>query len=400
MTSESTRIWTAVNNGDLHAVKSLLAEIDKPCGEKLTTPLIEAVLQPDPDLCYLLLKHKANVDGVDMEGNTALMHAVRVWSEDQSGRVDAEEEVSDDVIVRKLMRNRANINAVNNDGLTILHMMVWADEGEVICTLISRMHASPDVHDKLGRTPLMMAAELGNSGTVGSLIMCGAKHETKGANGFTALHYACNGRRGARDVVRVLLCEDDMHAGSNACATGDMGHTAMHSAARVDVHIDIARALVEAGASISAKIINCGSTPLHIAAAEGAVEQVCFLIERRADVWGKTRDGSTALELATAADQLTTTNATKIHHGPLPQRTAVLQSQPPLHAVVDGFHETPERAASDWARCMVLLEQEMEHMRCVAFAMGIHPRLGDGSRVRVFDEEIVRIVWETGSNLV
>jgi ankyrin repeat protein len=146
--------------------------------------------------------------------------------------------------VRVLLRQGADVNAAQGDGMTALH---WA-------------------------------ATRGDATQIAMLVYAGARVAALTRNGnYTPLHLAARGGRAA--AVRALL-----KAGSNPKAvTSAGGATPLHLAAGIGSTEAIA-ALLEAGAEVDARESAFGQTPLMWAANYDRVEAVKLLISRGADI--------------------------------------------------------------------------------------------------------------------
>jgi hypothetical protein len=150
-------------------------------------------------------------------------------------------------------------------------------------------------------------------------------------------------------VVELLLNNDpraDVHA---------HGRTILHLVARIgmDDTRGVAKLLLDHGADVHATDSEWpvrGFTALHEAAEEGHADVVQVLIHYGADVLARTDDGQTAQDLATSAGHVAV--------------VAMIQT------------ETLPRAKG------------------VAFAMGLQERLGEASRVKSLDNELLRMVLE------
>lgn len=146
--------------------------------------------------------------------------------------------------VRILLRQGADVNAAQGDGMTALH---WA-------------------------------ATRGDASQVAMLVYAGARLEASTRNGnYTPLHLAARGGRAA--AVTALL-----KAGANPkAATTAGGATPLHFAAAIGSTESIA-ALLEAGAEVDARESAWGQTPLMWAANYDRVEAVKLLLARGADI--------------------------------------------------------------------------------------------------------------------
>lgn len=150
--------------------------------------------------------------------------------------------------VRALLRQGADVNAAQGDGMTALH---WA-------------------------------AQNGDVAMVRVLLYAGANREaTTRLGGYTPLHLAS--QEGAGDAVRVLL-----EAGSNANAVTSTGASAIHFAAMAG-RPEVIKALLERGANVNARDAYGGRTPLMFATAGNRLEAMRVLLKAGADLKAATR---------------------------------------------------------------------------------------------------------------
>ena len=146
--------------------------------------------------------------------------------------------------VRTLLREGADVNAAQGDGMTALHWASEAGRVEMAETLI-RAGGDLEAVTRVGRyTPLHLAARAGMPATVGLLLAAGADpRASTTTGGSTPLHFAAV-------------------AGSAAAVT----------------------LLVDAGADVNAREAARGQTPLMFAAALNRVEAIHALLDGGADV--------------------------------------------------------------------------------------------------------------------
>jgi ankyrin repeat protein len=243
-------------------------------------PLSEAIKNSDPQAVRALLKQGANVNAVEGDGTTALH-----WA---SYRDDVE-------TADLLIKAGAKVNAANDLGATPL----WTaslNGSPVMVRRLLQAGANPNLKLLLGETPLMVASRTGNADVVSQLLEKGAEINARAARGQTALMWAVAQKHS--DVVKVLLAHRaDVHAKSEvwsqmmAVPPHGMpqynrqiphgGDTALMFAARVG-DLESAKLLVAAGANVN-ETDAWGVTATTMAAHSGFADVVAFLLERGAD---------------------------------------------------------------------------------------------------------------------
>ena len=144
--------------------------------------------------------------------------------------------------VRELLRQGADPNAAQNDGMTALHWAAAENEAEIARTLL---YAGATVR------------------------------ATTRLGGYTPLHLA--GRAGHAEVAAILL-----EAGADPDAVTATGVTAMHFAADADAAL-VVTALAARGANVNARDGFSERTPLMFAAARGADAAMAALLDAGAD---------------------------------------------------------------------------------------------------------------------
>jgi ankyrin repeat protein len=156
--------------------------------------------------------------------------------------------------VRTLLKQGADVNAAQGDGMSALH---WAAE-----------------HGQAAMAEMLIAA----GANVRAVTRIG---------GYTPLHVAS--RSGSGVVVKALV-----KAGSEVNATTASGATALHFAAGAG-SVEAVTALLDGGADPNARENSWGQTPLIFAAAYNRAAAITTLLERRADPAIATRaEGATA----------------------------------------------------------------------------------------------------------
>ena len=119
----------------------------------------------------------------------------------------------------------------------------------------------------------------------------------------TGLHLASS--FGYLDNCRLLIS-----LGVSVKAKDKSGSTALHLASAAG-HIEVCRLLLESGALVEVR--TGGLTPLHVAVSNGRLEVVKLLLEYKADVYAKTEDGRTVIDLAVQSGNKELIDFFKIH---------------------------------------------------------------------------------------
>jgi ankyrin repeat protein len=151
----------------------------------------------------------------------------------------------DKAAVQKLISQKADVNAAQNDGATALHWAVYRGDKELVGMLV-RAGANPKAANRQGSTPLWLASINGDAAIIAGLLEAGADANEKLPLGRTPLMIAA--RTGNVDAIKTLL---------------------------------------DNGADVNAKETSRGTTPLMWAADEGHSAAVQLLIERGADIKAK-----------------------------------------------------------------------------------------------------------------
>lgn len=198
-----------------------------------------------------------------------------------------------------LVRRGADVNAVSGSGVTPLHLACLSHIPEMVQFLLDNgAKSSVAARDPLGATPLLYAVadQQGRSAPVPiftragvvvvptpvvrphrivkHLLAAGADPGVVTKTGLTPLHIAAD--KGDLGTIRMLL-----EAGAQVGATTDAGETPLHVAA-VNGDPDAVALLVAAGAPVGASTRE-GNTPLHLAAARGERRTITLLLESGAE---------------------------------------------------------------------------------------------------------------------
>ncbi|MCI0535417.1 MAG: ankyrin repeat domain-containing protein [Verrucomicrobiales bacterium] len=192
----------------------------------------------------------------------------------ESRLADAAEK-SDRASIRTLLKQRADVNAPQADGMTALHWAAYRDDFETAKALVDAK-ANVAATNRYGVTPLSVACQNGNASIVELLLERGADPNTTLRGGETALMTAA--RTGKPGPVKVLL-----NGGADVNANERRGQTALMWAA-ADGHTEVVELLIKAGADIHATLPDSGFTPFFFAARDGRTDVVRALLKAGVDV--------------------------------------------------------------------------------------------------------------------
>ncbi|MCA1790038.1 MAG: ankyrin repeat domain-containing protein, partial [Thioalkalivibrio sp.] len=105
--------------------------------------------------------------------------------------------------VRTLLRQGADVNAPQPDGLTALHWAALNDSQEIVDVLLYAGANMEPLTRVGGYTPLHLAARSGHAAVVRSLLEHGADADRWTSTGVTALHFAAQANDA--EVIRALV---------------------------------------------------------------------------------------------------------------------------------------------------------------------------------------------------
>jgi uncharacterized protein len=262
-----------------------------PCFANSSSALLEAVKRRDHKVLAALVKAKADVNGAQPDGATALAWAI--YLDDQKAaemllaagaKVNTADEYGETpltlacnngnaALVKKLVAAGADVNAARWDGTTAL--MLAANSGNLAAVkLLLEAGAQVNIAEaRKGQTALMWAASEGHSDVVQALIAAGADVKAISKNKYTPLLFAIVKNDG-KSVQQLLA------AGANPNTQMPDGTPALNAAA-IFRSAAAAIALVDGGADV--KAADQRNTSLHGAAQLGDVELVKKLLAKGAD---------------------------------------------------------------------------------------------------------------------
>ncbi|KAH7489052.1 putative ankyrin repeat protein [Phytophthora ramorum] len=190
--------------------------------------------------------------------------------------------------VKSLLNGGANINAMNEVGITPLRLALDSGNTEMAAVLLEH-GADMTAGRQDGSSMLHVAVKSGNKEMVQLLLKYGADLSATDGNGSSPLHIAV--RSGNLEMVKLLLVEN-----ADITAKEEDGGTVLHVAVSSG-NSKMLELLLDHGAALEARDEN-NKTALHIAACYRNSTMVKFLLGRGADVAAEDKTGRTALHFA------------------------------------------------------------------------------------------------------
>jgi ankyrin repeat protein len=213
---------------------------------------------------------------------TGVFVAAAAAQSNQSDAFYAAIRANDLTRLNAVLAQGADVNTKDPQGITPLMLAAWVGSTDAMKTLLDR-GADPNLTNSTGSTALMLCVtELPK---VQMLIARGANVNIASARGRTALLLAAMSDRSA-DIVRALLS-----AGADPKVADQMATTPLHAAA-MGGDTETLRVLLGFATDVNAKNIPFGLTPLSYAAGNGNVAAVRMLLAKGADVNAVGSDGS------------------------------------------------------------------------------------------------------------
>lgn len=210
----------------------------------------------------------------------------QVKSDRLSDRLIAAAAEGDVAEIPDLLLCRANVDGRDATGRTALHAAAESGYYGIVFHLI-KAGATVDAMDSLRETPLHKAAKAGHEKVVETLMRQGANKEARNKDGKRPLDFATGA------VVGVILSIDA------ANFSEEEGLTRLR---RAVLREDIAevRRLLAKGAKYTNQCNLLGFSPLHWAAFEGKRKEVLVLLRAGADTEARDFRGRRAIDLAYA----------------------------------------------------------------------------------------------------
>ena len=225
--------------------------------------------EQDESLTRDVLGHGLDINIRNLDGETPLMCAVNVENIET---------------VTLLLKNDADVDAVDDRQGTCLHLAASKDKSGLVTQLLLRRNANTELMDGIGLTPLFIAAFNGNDVIARQLLRHGAKHQACEPGGFTALHYA------AMQASHAFMSRLLEARGPDFEAFYERSVYEVPTQPSRDTLFKrrtlIVRMLLEHGADIH--VTSKGFTPLYVAAVTAQELVVSALLEKGASAKGVT----------------------------------------------------------------------------------------------------------------
>ncbi len=210
--------------------------------------------------------------------------------------------------VRKLIGERADVNAQSADGSTPLLWAAYNGEPAMVEALLEA-GAKPDTANRYGVTPLLQASRAGDAAVIATLLEHGANAALGHPDGETPLMGAA--RVGRIEAVELLLA-----AGVDVNAVDAFQHETALMRAAAEGHTVVVDRLLAAGADPNgqarvtalkdrknADYPSGGFSALMWAVRNGHVDVVRRLVTAGADLNARNGDGATAMMIAIVNDR-------------------------------------------------------------------------------------------------
>lgn len=248
---------------------------------EITDPWYADVLPVASGGCSSHLVSRLLKRGIDPNTRDNHVGPPLVWATCANSRAD-------DETLTLLLDAGANPDVPDSKGQTAMHHAATVGHEHHVRTLLER-GANPRIGDWECRNPLMKAAAEGRLSVVRCIgAACPATMLDTDANGMTALSWAVS--HGHAPVVHALL---SLGAKTDVPAWGGMPLIAK-AVCRDDRATMVM--LINAGADVSAREPNTGSTALHLAVQFRRIRMFTLLLENGADPDLRDNDGGTAID--------------------------------------------------------------------------------------------------------
>ena len=280
--SERTILHLAVEQGNVKAVKAILAALDS-AGQ--TNRVLTAAGSGNSPLDK---KNKLGLNPLD----------IALSRPDSRNHMEiAEQLILSGAVSRNSIYNYfapaakiANYDLRKSDGLTPLHFAAREGHEGLITFLIERK-ANVNIKNSSGATPLHEAVRSGNVNVIRQIIKSDAEIDAQDAKGNSPLHIAAPPANHL-DVINLLL-----QNGANPNLRDDHGDTPLHVLVSLNRKPEVVQALFAGNVDISARNIN-GQTPLYLAVQESRFALIPLLLAKGSDIFAADNSGVTPFDYA------------------------------------------------------------------------------------------------------
>jgi len=178
-----------------------------------------------------------------------------------------------------------NINAQNNNKLTILMFAIKKNKDNIVNSLIKNHNADINIADIKGNTPLHLACSISNINIINILLKKNVNINAQDINGCTPLFKAVHEKK--LDIIILLI---NKNANVNLC--NKKKNSPLHEACYTN-NIDIVNQLLMTGAKINAQNKD-GKTPIYFAIKNKSINIIELLI-KKVDINIKDKNNETIL---------------------------------------------------------------------------------------------------------
>ena len=278
-----TPLHCAVRGGCISCVQILLenqAKVDYYSDHQLT-PLMMAVSDGNIEMTKLLLQYGASAKAVDKYNQTILHFACRA---------------GDAHLIQIILQTDVSLTAVNDNGESAIHYSIKGGNLSSVKLILEALNRSEiNSVDKQGNTALHLAASLPTSAFISQLLSSSSINPTiKNNHGLNALDFSC--KSGAADSVKILASKINERHSNSLCI-----------ALKFDC-IECAKILIQSKNNLlfcEGKSIFKERTPLHFAALTNNSNILCDIIKVTTnDINSKDSEGNTPLHLAAKSNSV------------------------------------------------------------------------------------------------